>query len=170
MNSALLFFFAAPGFTWEVTLKKGQNNIRSFNWYQYVFNGRKSIRGGICHSIHRSANVNDKYMKDYDKKKESLYRKYWNVNNLYRTKLSYNKICSWKFISHSNEKTQILMNKPVYLGLSILEISKIVMWEFWYDYLKLKYVQKLKLYHKDKDSFIVYLKTENIYRDISKDV
>ena len=43
----------------------------------------KDIRGGICHSIYRYAKANDKYMKDYDKNKESLYIKYWGVNNLY---------------------------------------------------------------------------------------
>ena len=48
------------------------------------------------------------------------------------------------------------MNKAVYLGLSILELSKIVMYEFWYDYLKPKYGEKAKLYYMDTDSFIVY--------------
>ena len=40
------------------------------------------------------------------------------------------------------KKTEILMNKPVYLGLSILELSKILMYEFWYDYVKPKYGKK----------------------------
>ena len=54
------------------------------------------------------------------------------------------------------------MNKPVYLGLSILEISKIVMYEFWYYYVKLKYGEKAKLCYIDTDSFIVYIKTKDI--------
>ena len=62
------------------------------------------------------------------------------------------------------------MNKPVYLGLSILELSKIVMDEFWYDYVKPKYKGKAKLCYMDTDSLIVYIKTENIYTDIAKDV
>ena len=41
----------------------------------------KRVRGGICHEIHWYAKVNNKYMKDYDKNKESSYLKYWNVNN-----------------------------------------------------------------------------------------
>ena len=45
--------------------------------------------------------------------------------------------------------TEILMNKPVYLGLSILELSKILMYEFWYDYIKLKYGGKAKLCYMD---------------------
>ena len=42
----------------------------------------KSIKGGICNTIHRCAKANNKYMKDYDKTKESSYLKYCNVNNL----------------------------------------------------------------------------------------
>ena len=62
------------------------------------------------------------------------------------------------------------MNKPVYLGLSILELSKILMCEFWYDYVKPKYGKKAKLCHMDTDSFIVHIKTDNIYKDIAEDV
>ena len=62
------------------------------------------------------------------------------------------------------------MNKPVYVGLSILELSQIVMYEFWYDYVKPKYGEKAKLCYMGTDSFIVYIKTEGIYADISKDV
>ena len=47
------------------------------------------------------------------------------------------------------KKTQILVNKPVYLGLSILELSKILMYEFWYEYSKLKYGEKAKLCYMD---------------------
>ena len=53
------------------------------------------------------------------------------------------------------KKTEILMNKPVCLGLSILELSKISMYEFWYDYIKPKYDKKVKLCYMDTDSFIV---------------
>ena len=56
-------------------------------------------------------------------------------------------------------KTLILMNKPVYLGLSILDLSKTVMYEFLYDYVKPKYDQNPKLCYMDTDSFIVHLKT-----------
>ena len=59
------------------------------------------------------------------------------------------------------------MNKPVYLGLSILELSKIVMYECWYDYLKPKYGKIGKLCYVDTDSFIVYIKTEEICVDIA---
>ena len=68
------------------------------------------------------------------------------------------------------EKTEILMNKPVHLGLSMLELSKILMYEFWYDYVKPKYSEKAKLCYMDTDSFIVYIKTYDIYKDIAKDI
>ena len=57
------------------------------------------------------------------------------------------------------KKSQIVMNKPVFLGLSILELSKIIMYECWYDYVKLKDIEKAKLCNMDTDSFIVYIKT-----------
>ena len=50
------------------------------------------------------------------------------------------------------------MNKPVYLGLSKLELSKVLMCEFWYDYVISKYDEKAKLCYMDTDSFIVYIK------------
>ena len=59
------------------------------------------------------------------------------------------------------------MNKPVYLGFSILELSKILMYEFLYDYVKPKYGEKAKLCYIDTDSFIVYIKTDDICRDIA---
>ena len=55
------------------------------------------------------------------------------------------------------------MNKPVYLGLSVLEISKIAMYEFWYNYTKPKYGEKPKSCYMDTNIFIVYIKTEGIY-------
>ena len=67
------------------------------------------------------------------------------------------------------KKTSLLMNKPVYLDLSILAISKTVMYQFWYDYVKPKYGEKSKLCYMDTGSFIVYIKTEDIYVDIAKD-
>ena len=68
------------------------------------------------------------------------------------------------------KKTKIKMNKPVYLGLSILEISKTLMYEFWYDYIKPKYSYNVKLCYMDIDSFIMHIKTEDFYRDIANDV
>ena len=68
------------------------------------------------------------------------------------------------------ETTKILMNKSVYLGHSILQLSKILMYEFWYDNVKPKYGETAKLFYIDTDSFIVYIKTDDIYKDIPEDV
>ena len=54
------------------------------------------------------------------------------------------------------------MNKPFYLGLSILELSKILMYEFQYDYVKPKYDEKVKLCYMDTNTFIVYIKADDI--------
>ena len=62
------------------------------------------------------------------------------------------------------------MNKPVDLGFSILEISKTLMYEFWYDYIKQKYQNNAKLCYMDTDSFIISIKTEDFYEDIANDV
>ena len=66
-------------------------------------------------------------------------------------------------------KTQILINKPVYLGLSILDLSKIVMYEFRYDYVEPKYGENAKLCYIDTGSLIVHVKTEDICKDIAED-
>ena len=68
------------------------------------------------------------------------------------------------------KKTQVKMNKPIYLGFSILDLSKIVMYEFWYDYIKPKYSKKAKLCYMDTDSFIIYIKTKDFYKDIADDI
>ena len=68
------------------------------------------------------------------------------------------------------KKTKVKMNKPIYLGLSILEISKTLMYEFWYDYMKPKYANNVKLCYMDTDSFIMNIKTNHFYKDISNDV
>ena len=62
------------------------------------------------------------------------------------------------------------MNKPVYLGLSILEISKTLMCEFWYHYMKPKYDDNVKLCCMDTDSFTMHMKTKHFYEDIKDDV
>ena len=68
------------------------------------------------------------------------------------------------------KKTKVKMNKPIYLGLSILEISKTLMYEFWYDYMKPKYNDDVKLCYIDTDIFIMNIKTNDFYEDIASDV
>ena len=68
------------------------------------------------------------------------------------------------------KKIKVKMKKPVYLGLSILEISKALIYEFWYDYIKPEYQDNAKLCYMDTDSFIINIKTEDFYEDIADDV
>ena len=67
-------------------------------------------------------------------------------------------------------KTRVKMNKPIYLGLSILDISKILIYEFWYDYMKPKYGNDVKLCYMDTDSFIMNIKTKDFSKDVANDV
>ena len=64
-----------------------------------------------------------------------------------------------KTIRIEMKKTKLKMNKPIYLGLSTSEISKNLMYEFWYDYMKPKYGDNVKLCYMDTDSFIMHIKT-----------
>ena len=68
------------------------------------------------------------------------------------------------------KKVKVKMKKPMYLGLSILEISKIIMYEFWYDYVKKKYGDMVKLCYMDTDSLIMNIKTKYFYKGIAQDV
>ena len=66
-------------------------------------------------------------------------------------------------------KTEVLLNKPVCLGQAILDISKTLMYEFYFDYLKSKYGDKVKLCYMDTGSFIIHVQTEDIYKDTADD-
>ena len=68
------------------------------------------------------------------------------------------------------KKTDVKMNKPIYLGMSILGISKMYMYEFWYNYIKPKYENRAKLCYMDTDSFAIYIKTKDFYEYIPNDV
>ena len=335
-------FLSSPGLAWQACLKKTNVKLELLTDYDMLLMVEEGIRGGICHSIHRYAKVNNKYMKDYNKNKESSYIQYSDANNLYgwamsqklpvngfkwikntskidekliknydedsdngyifevdveyprrlhdlhsdlpflpkRMKINKCKklVCnlhdkkkyvvhirslkqalnyglklkkvhkiiefnqeSWlkpyidmntelrkiakndfekdffklmnnavfgktmenvrkhrdiklvttdkkrsKLVSEPNyhtmnyisedlsiiemKRTKVKMNKPIYLGLSILEISKILMYEFLYDYMKPKYGNNVKLCYMDTDSFIMSIKTEDFYKDIANDV
>ena len=68
------------------------------------------------------------------------------------------------------KKIKVKMNKPIYLGMSILDISKTLMYEIWYDYIKPKYQGKAKLCYMGTDSFIIHIKTKDFYEDIANEV
>ena len=68
------------------------------------------------------------------------------------------------------KKTEVKINKPMYLGQVVLDLSKTLMFDFWYDYLKPMYCDKIRLCYTDTDSFIMHIKTDDFYKDINNDV
>ena len=68
------------------------------------------------------------------------------------------------------KKIEVKINKPIYLGQALLDLSKTLMFEFWYDYLKPIYGDEIRLCYTDTDSFIMHIKTDDFYKDISADV
>ena len=68
------------------------------------------------------------------------------------------------------KKSNVKMNKPIYLGVPILDMSTTLMYEFWSDYLKPKYNDNVKLCYIDTDSFVINIKTEDFFSDINNDV
>ena len=80
------------------------------------------------------------------------------------------KILSEDLVTIHMKRTSLTFNKPVYLGLSILDLSKTIMYEFHYDYIKPKYNDRVSLLYTDTDSLVYEIETEDFYKDISADV
>ena len=68
------------------------------------------------------------------------------------------------------KKTKVKMNKSIYLDMSILDIRKMLMYESWFDYVKPKYKDKVKLCYMGTDSFVINIFTEEFFEDINNDV
>ena len=77
------WFLSAPGLAWQAALKRTKVKLDLLTDIDVLLMVEKGTRGGICHSVYRYAKANNKYMRNYDQNKESLYLQYWDVNNLY---------------------------------------------------------------------------------------
>ena len=75
-------FLSAPALAWEAALKRTEVELELSTDIDMLLMIQKGIRGRICQAIHRYAKANNKYIKDYDKNKESSCLKYWDVNNV----------------------------------------------------------------------------------------
>ena len=100
-------FLSAPGLAWQAVSKKTKVKLDLLTDIDMLLMVKKSIKGGICHSIFRYAKATNKYMKDYDENKELSYLQYWDINNLYgwamSQKLSVNNFDWIKDTSQFNE-------------------------------------------------------------------
>ena len=76
-------FLSTPGLAWQACLKKTEVKLELLTNNDMLLMVEKGIRGGMCHAIHRYAKANNKYMKSYNKKKESSFIEYSDANNLY---------------------------------------------------------------------------------------
>ena len=76
-------FVSLPGLAWQACLKKINVELELLTDYDMLLMVEEGIRGGICHAIQHYAKANNKYMNDYDRKKQSSYIQYLDTNNLY---------------------------------------------------------------------------------------
>ena len=76
-------FISAPRIAWQAAFKKTEVKLELLSDVDVLLMVEKGIRGGICHAVYQYAKANKKYMRDYNKNKESSYLKHWDVNNLY---------------------------------------------------------------------------------------
>ena len=81
-------FLSLPGLAWQACLNKTNIKLKLLTDYDMLLMVEEGITGGICHSIHRYAKANNKYMKNYDKNEESSYTQYLDANNLYGWEMS----------------------------------------------------------------------------------
>ena len=152
------------------SLKKTEVKLELITDIDMLLMVETGIRAGICHAIHRYAKANNKYMKDYDKNKESSYFKYWDVNNLYgwamSQKLPINKP-EWiedtsefkeDFIKRYNEES----NKGYFLEVDVQYPKKLHELHndlpFLPERMKLKKAEKLATNLHDKTEYVIHIR------------
>ena len=73
-------------------------------------------------------------------------------------------------IGIENHKTEVKLNKPIYVGMSILDLSKHLMYDFYYNQLKKQYGDRVRLLYTDTDSVIIHVRTDDLYEDMKKNM
>ena len=117
-----------------------------------------SVFGKTMENIRNRVNI--KLVNDRDKAKKLTAKPNFKHLNIFCEEL----------IAVHMKKTSLIFNKPVYLGMCILDLSKTIMYDFHYNYIKKKYGNKAKLLFTDTDSLMYEIETEDFYKDISEDV
>ena len=184
-------YFTSPGLSWDAMLK--MTNIKlelmtDIDMFQFI---EKGMRGGVSYIAHRYGKANNKYMKEYDEKAPSKYIMYLDANNLYGWAMSqYLPTGNFKWMSdkeikridlgkyktdgkkgtavHKIKET-LTLNRPAYVGMCILDLSKTLMYDFHYNYIKKKYNDRAKLLFTDTDSLTYKIEAEDIYKDFWND-
>ena len=133
---------------------KAKNNFEK-DFFKLMNN---SVFGKTMENIRNRVNI--KLVNDSDKAKKLTAKPNFKHLNIFCEEL----------IAVHMKKTSLIFNKPVYLGMCILDLSKTIMYEFHYNYIKKKYGDKTKLLFTDTDSLMYEIKTEDFYKDISEDV
>ena len=133
---------------------KGNNDFEK-DFFKLMNN---SVFGKTMENIRNRVNI--KLVNDREKAKKLTAKPNFKHLNIFCEEL----------IAVHMKKTSLVFNKPVYLGMCILDFSKTIMYEFHYNYIKKKYGDKAKLLFTDTDSLMYEIKTEDFYKDISGDV
>ena len=133
---------------------KANNNFEK-DFFKLMNN---SVFGKTMENIRNRVNIN--LVNDREKAKKLTAKPNFNHLNIFCEEL----------IAVHMKRTELKFDKPVYLGMCILDLSKTIMYEFHYNYIKKKYGDKAKLLFTDTDSLMYEIKTEDFYKDISGDV
>ena len=96
-------FMSAPRLAWQAALKKTEVKLELLTYINMSLMVEKGLTGGIYNTIHRYAKANNKYLKDYNKNKESPYLKYWDVKNLYGWAMLQNPVTKFEWIEVTSQ-------------------------------------------------------------------
>ena len=183
------YYVSAPGWVWQACLKNAEVKLELLTDYDMILMIENGIRGGICQATHRYAKANNKYMKNYDKNIESSYIEYLDANNWYgRAMFQKRPTNGFIWVEDLSQFNENFIKKNMmksYVGYFLevdIDYSKRLsnlhtylpflteMYEFWYDYISPKYGNRAKPCYTDTDSFVINIKTEYFFEDISNDV
>ena len=153
------YFISLPGLAWQACLKTKGVELELLTDYDMLLMIEEGIRGGICHPVHRYAKANNKYMKNYDKSKESSYIQYLDANNLYGAAMSEKlPINGFKWV---NDISGINSDKGYTLEIDVDYPSKLHKLHsdmpFLPEKMKIDKTQKLVCNLRDKKRYVVHI-------------